>query len=76
MHDPRLAPLFGLGQRRAPAVATQVPKGLPVTAAFDRTGADAARRSVQLRLTVRNHGQEPVRFRSSTGWSPPPRTAP
>jgi hypothetical protein len=43
---------------------THVPNGLPVTAAFDRAAVLTPRgEAVQLRLMVRNHGQEPVRLK-------------
>ena len=44
--------------------ATQVPEGLAVTAAFDRTEVLTPRgAAVRLRLTVHNHGPEPVRLK-------------
>jgi Cytochrome c oxidase assembly protein CtaG/Cox11 len=44
--------------------ATQVPEGLAVTAAFDRTEVLTPRgEAVRLRLTVRNHGPKPVRLK-------------
>lgn len=44
--------------------ATQVPKGLGVAAAFDRAEVLTPRgEAVQLRLTVRNHGADPVRLK-------------
>jgi cytochrome c oxidase assembly protein Cox11 len=44
--------------------ATQVPSGLPVTAAFDRATVLTPRgEAVQLRLMVQNHGPEPVRLK-------------
>lgn len=44
--------------------ATHVPKGLDVTAAFDRTEVLTPRgETLQLRLTVRNQGPEPVRLK-------------
>jgi hypothetical protein len=44
--------------------ATQVPKGLPVTATFDRAEVLTPRgETVQLRLSVRNQGQEAVRLK-------------
>ena len=44
--------------------ATQIPEGLPVTATFDRAKVLTPRgEAVQLRLTVRNQSQEPVRLK-------------
>jgi hypothetical protein len=65
VHDPQGWRVFldwGSGVRIT--FATQVPKGLDVSAAFDRAQVLTPRgEAVQLRLTVRNHAAEPLRLK-------------